>query len=343
MLKPTVSLLAILLCTYLQQNLVFCRENTNVLLIMFDDLNTELNVYGRNHMITPNIARLASRGIVFDLSMCQVAVCNPSRDSMMTGLRPDTTNSYAFDYSFGDHMTFPQHFANAGYRIADFGKIYHWADFKNYHKGTKPYLGYGLGDSDWYTYQNDEGGKMNSSVNPDHHTPENAFRDYMYTTKTIDTIEKFVADGDKFFVGIGYKLPHIRVHFPYKYFEMYRPFKDVWNVEPRALHFPRSSPAISYRCCASYQYEFMNEEGNKMWHKTFPLGNITATLPVQMYMELMWAYSASITYLDAQVGRLLDTLDRLKLWDNITIVFSSDHGMHNGEKGIWYDSFNAIV
>jgi arylsulfatase A-like enzyme len=104
------------------------RDATNLLLVMFDDLRPELSIYGREHMITPNFERLAKRSVVFDYAYCQVAVCNPSRDSMLTGLRPDTISVYGFQNSYGYHMIWPKQLARSGYNTAGIGKIRHWDD-----------------------------------------------------------------------------------------------------------------------------------------------------------------------------------------------------------------------
>jgi iduronate 2-sulfatase len=105
---------------------VYGLDQTNLLLIMFDDLRPELSIYGRGHMITPNFERLAARSVVFDQAYCQVAVCNPSRDSLMTGLRPDTTGTYAFQSSFRPHLVFPTQLGRSGYKTAGYGKLVHW-------------------------------------------------------------------------------------------------------------------------------------------------------------------------------------------------------------------------
>lgn len=174
-------------------------------------------------------------------------------------------------------------------------------------------------------------------MNPDRHKPESDFQDYIFASKAIHGLEVLSKMDENFFVGIGFKLPHLLVHFPHKYFEMYRSRKEVWEkTNPQSLQFPRTAHAISYRCCAATTYHYMNEEGNKPYvRETHKLNNIESFVPLDMHVELIWAYSASITYLDVQLGRVLDTLDRLNLWDNITIVLTADHGMHNGEKGIW--------
>lgn len=299
---------------------------------MFDDLRPLLSIYGEKHMITPNIDKLGQLSVIFNNANCQVAVCNPSRNSMMTGLRPDTIASYAFSNSWHPHLSFPQHISSLGYNIANYGKIYHWDDFED-----KLNIGYGMGPSDWYGYQGSEYGNLNSTVNPDRNKPEEEFRDYIYTTKLIEGLRKVSAMPEYFFLGIGFKLPHIHLHYPWKYYDMYRSRSNVWNeATGKHLHYPRSSPPVSYRCCAYGEYIYMKDEGNaKSSEILHTNSNLTRTFPNRMHRELIWSYSASITYLDTQIGRILDTIEQLGLWNNVTIIFTSDHGMHNGEKGIW--------
>ena len=102
------------------------HPQTNFLFIMYDDLRPELSVYGRKHMKTPNFERLAKKSVVFDHAYTMVAVCNPSRDALLTGLRPDTVGTYGFQHSFFPHKTIPQQLVQSGYRTAGYGKILHW-------------------------------------------------------------------------------------------------------------------------------------------------------------------------------------------------------------------------
>jgi iduronate 2-sulfatase len=312
--------------------IISSNYRTNVLLIMFDDLRPLFHSYGERHMITPNLDRLASLSVIFDNANCQVAVCNPSRNSMLTGLRPDTIVSYGFSNSWMPHLSFPQQFAHHGYNIANYGKIYHWDDFDD-----KLRLGYGIEQSGWYEYQGKEYFRLNSTVNPDRHTPEENFKDYIFTSKMIDGLKNLATRPEYFFIGLGYKLPHIHLHFPWKYYDMYRSRAKIWSkVSPIHLQFPHTTPAISYRCCAYDEYRYLNEEGNARWTETVPTrSDISRAFPRRMHEELMWSYSASITFLDTQIGRVLDAIEELGLWNNVTIVLTSDHGMHNGEKGIW--------
>jgi iduronate 2-sulfatase len=217
---------------------------TNVILIMFDDLRPLIRSYGETHMITPNIDRLAAMSVVFQNANCQVAVCNPSRNSMLTGLRPDTIASYAFSSSWRPHLSFPQQFARHGYNIANYGKIYHGDDFDD-----PLSIGYGLGKSGWYGYQGKEYGDLNSTVNPDRHTPEEQFRDYIYTSKMIDGLKAVTQRSEYFLLGIGYKLPHTHLHYPWKYYDLYRysSAPKVWS-KATSTHKNCSSSVLSMLC-----------------------------------------------------------------------------------------------
>ncbi|KAJ1403763.1 alkaline-phosphatase-like protein [Ochromonadaceae sp. CCMP2298] len=319
--------LVLLMCLFL----CLAKEDkrTNVLLIMFDDLRPQLSIYGKEYMITPNFERLAKRSVVFDNALCQVAVCNPSRNSFLTGLRPDTTGSYNFDRSFHPHIPFPAMLVNHGYNTAASGKIAHWI------AGERSIWSHECYDNDWYGYQGNEGKLMNSSVTPDKNRKLEDFRDWQFTNRTLQHIRHLSAKPQPFLSAIGFKLPHLELHVPHKYFSMYKDKAPEWKLSKRELKFPSSVSEISYRCCAEGRFRFMNNEGSEVHNHSHPLLQIDKALPNQMHDELMMGYSAGITYLDDQLGRILDLLDELHLWDNTTVILTSDHGMHNGEKGIW--------
>jgi iduronate 2-sulfatase len=311
---------------------------TNIIFITMDDMRPLINAYGVSHMITPYMDKLASKSVLFENAFCAVPVCCPSRNSMVTGLKPETIHNYGFENTFAPHLTFPEHFLKNDYNVAGFGKIYH----ANGIEGNNQKIGYGIDESKWYDYQGAEAGMLNSTVNPDRHTPEEHFRDYLFTSKAIEGLREYATPKHKnryFFLALGFKLPHIHVHFPHKYYEQYRPYKSVWeNVTARYLRFPPTAPAIAYLCCALDTYHYMKDEGNAIstrLERNDVLRNMTAPKPNLMYTEMMWAYSASISFLDAQIGRLMRTLDELDMWNNVTIVLTSDHGMNNGEKGLW--------
>lgn len=302
----------------------------NLVFILFDDLRPELSLYGRTHMITPNFERLAKKSVTFDKVFAQISVCNPSRDSMLTGLRPDTGGTYSFQSSNRPHLTLPMQLTRTNYATAAFGKIFHWELDERIIWSEEMYF------NKWYEYQNDERNWMNSTTLPDKNVPEEMFRDYDFTTKAIQRLEKMIKNTSKnFMLAIGYKLPHLQMHVPYKYYEMYKDLTHSWKLSKRESRFPHSVPDVAYRCCAEPNYMYMEEEGSVKSTNVLSVGDINMVFNEKMRDELMKGYCASITFVDAQLGRLLDVMDKHNVWKNTVVVLSADHGMHNGEKGIW--------
>ena len=328
---PVVATIAYLLVAVLCDNAKL--EQTNLLFIMYDDLRPELSIYGRQHMITPNFERLAARSVVFDNAHAQIAVCNPSRDSLLTGLRPDTTGTYGFQSSFRPHLTIPTRLAKSGYQTASYGKINHWET------EDKNIWSHQHWDDNWYKYQVTEAARMNSTVMPDRILPEEEFRDYIFASRSIETLKTLHASNQYFMLAVGFKMPHLALHVPYKYYDMYKNMNKPWALTKKELQFPPSSPSVSYRCCADFFFSFMESEGAVKKSERIKVGDINDGFTDEMHDELMIGYSAAVTFADVQLGRLLDAVDQLELWGNLTVILTADHGMHNGEKGIWYISF----
>jgi len=196
-------------------------------------------------MVTPNFERLAKRSIVFDYAFSQVAVCNPSRDSLLTGLRPDTTGTYNFQQSYWGHLILPTQLSRSGYNTAGVGKILHWDG------ANKDIWNYYQYDNDWYGYQGREDGYMNSSAMPDKVHPEEWFRDHEFSAKAVHALEKLTKEPKYFMLGVGFKLPHLALHVPHKFFEIYKN-KDrmnAWKLSKRELRFPATTSEVSWRCC----------------------------------------------------------------------------------------------
>ena len=305
----------------------------NLVFVMFDDLRPELSIYKREHMVTPNFERLANRSVVFDKSFCQVAVCNPSRDSLLTGLRPDTVGTYAFQSMYMPHLPLPRQLVQSGYSTAAFGKIFHWE------MSDKSIWSDELYTNDWYEYQNTERAFMNSSTLPDKILKIEEFRDYDYTSRAIARLKLMINEYKKtskpYMLSIGYKLPHLAVHVPYYYYEIYKNKTDAFILNKYERMFPHSSPDVSFRCCAEGQFYYMEQEGAIKSKKSENLGNINFIFNQKMYTELMLGYCAGVSFVDSQLGRILDVMDEAEAWDNTVFVLTADHGMHNGEKGIW--------
>ena len=181
---------------------------------------------------------------------------------------------------------------------------------------------------------------MNSSTFPDALTPEYEFRDYMFASKAIDRLKQFHAekDGRPFMLGIGFKSPHLCMHVPYKYFNMYRDHVPKWRAAAarNILQYPRSSPSVGFSLSINNRFKFMNQEGRFKFNKSVLLPHTRdIAFPTEAYVEAMWGYSAAVSFADAQLGRVLDAIDAADMWQEVVIVVTSDHGMHNGEKGIW--------
>lgn len=292
----------------------------NVLLIMADDLNDDLGTYGHRLVKSPNLDRLAARGLRFDRAYTQFPLCSPSRVSLLTGLRPDTTRVHDLQTDFRtvlpDVVTLPQMFRRNGYFAARVGKIYHYGNPGQI--GTS-----GLDDAaSWDEFVNPRGIDKDEETQLTNLTPtrqlgsalayyaspaaDDEHTDGKVATETIALLEK---NKDRpFFIGAGFYRPHCPFIAPRKYFDMY-PLGSI--PAPAASPESLAPPAA--------------------WFTTPPHWGISE----QGQRETIRAYYASISFLDANVGRILDALERLRLTDNTIVVFLSDHGYHLGEHGQW--------
>jgi uncharacterized sulfatase len=293
----------------------------NVLFIVSDDLRAALGCYGHPLVKSPNIDRLAARGVKFEQAYCQYPLCNPSRASFMTGLRPDTTgvqeNATQFRKVIPDVVTLPQLFQKAGYYVARVGKLYHY--------GVPTQIGTdGLDDPPSWQYKfnprgrdkDDEekvftlvkgqyGGTL-SWLAADGQDEEQT--DAIGAEATIKLLE---ANKDKpFFLACGFFRPHTPYVSPKKYFEIYPKEEIELAKNPENDDDDIPKPALTRKAVEQQ----MTDDQRR---------------------EAMQAYFAAITFMDAQVGKVLDALDRLKLADNTIVVFFSDHGYLLGEHGCW--------
>ena len=288
---------------------------------MADDLNNDMGTYGHPIVKTPNIDRLASRGVRFDRAYTQFPLCSPSRVSLLTGLRPDTTRVHDLVTDFRtvlpDVLTLPQLFKRNGYLTARVGKIYHYGNPGQI--GTS-----GLDDpASWDVFVNPRGIDKDEETQLTNLTPNRGLgsalayyaspapdeqhTDGKVAAETIALLEK---NKDRpFFIGAGFYRPHCPFIAPKKYFDLY-PLSRIQVPETAML--PQTEPLARYFTTPAHWG--VSEEGQR---------------------EAIRAYYASITFLDANVGRVLDALDRLELTDNTIVVFVSDHGYHLGDRGQW--------
>lgn len=298
-------------------------ERLNVLFIAVDDMNNDLGCYGHPMVRSPNIDRLAQRGVRFDRAYCQFPLCSPSRTSLMTGLRPDKTQVYDLKKHFRetvpDVVTLSQMFQRNGYFTARVGKIYHY--------GNPGQIGTdGLDDPpSWQERVNPRGRDKDEEALLTNYTPKRGLgssltilkaegtdeeqTDGIGATAAIRLLEQHA--GEPFFIACGFYRPHCPFIAPKAYFDLYPMDRiPVW-----AGPFPEraTAPALAFASVNPWPWFGASEE---------------------QVRESLQAYWATISFVDAQVGRLLDALDRLKLAERTVIVFWSDHGYHFSEHGL---------
>lgn len=297
-------------------------QKLNVLFIAIDDLNNELGCYGSRVVKSPNIDKLAARGVRFDRAYTQFPLCSPSRSSLLTGRRPDVTGIYELQTHFRknlpDVVTLPQLFKNNGYHSARVGKIFHY--------GVPGQIGTnGLDDSvSWVQRINPIGhDKVDepsiTNVTPDRglgsalswrveNTPDEEQTDGKVATEAIKILEQ--RKDEPFFLAVGFYRPHTPYVAPQKYFDLY-PLDKITLTEEKPNDLDDVPEAALFT--RPPHWGVCEEDRRKAQR----------------------AYFASISFMDAQVGRVLDALDRLKLADKTIIVLWSDHGYNLGHHGQW--------
>lgn len=302
------------------------KPRYNVILIASDDLRAVLGVYGNKIVKTPNLDRLAARGIRFDRAYTQYPLCNPSRSSLLTGKYPTQTevmdNEHYFRALHPELVSLPQHFKANGYASLRAGKIFHG----------------GIDDTDAWT----EGGEPRNFTGARRppSNPDSAERtahsdrivvldgngedngDYRMATQATEFLEKYK---DKpFFLALGMAKPHSPPSAPKKFFDLYDadtiPLPVDFSTRPQA---PPGFPEISV--ARRNTDLFINREASERDAR-----------------EMIRAYYASVSFMDEQVGRVLDAVDRLKLGDKTIIMFWGDHGYHLGEKGKWSKAYSLF-
>jgi len=314
----------------------------NVLFIPVDDLRTQLGCFGHSKMISPNIDRLAGRGVIFDRAYCQQPICMATRASLLSGYRPDHANIYScksVKELIPDALTINKHFESNGYQLWATGKVYHYpSDHKaqfgnNYHLAKGNWVGRGYVSEEAikivseYSTENenstdDDTGKQDERRGPAYESPDvldNAYGDGIQTEMAIEQLEKFSKSDKPFFMAVGYRKPHLPFCAPKKYWDMYNPDDLKLANNP---FLPKGA--------TEFTYDNFNELRN--YHGIPKDKN---PLPDEIAVNIIHGYYACVSYTDAQIGKLLDTLDRLDLTKDTVIVLWGDHGWKLGEHGMW--------
>ena len=290
-------------------------ERYNVLFIVVDDLRPLLGCYGHSEMHTPNIDKLAERGTLFRRAYCQYPLCNPSRTSMITGLRPETTgvfdNSTNFREVLPNVITLPQHFKEHGYHTQSVGRVLHIHELQN---DERAWSARAWGPI-WIPFDKATTPSWEAVDAADHE-----LRDGQTADKAADVLETLtLLPNTPFFLAVGFYKPHLPYKAPRKYFDLYN--STTFNIHTDSMT-PEGVPPLA----RTYWNEIRGYQDL-----------LTETLPVsdEKILELTRAYAASVSYTDALVGRVLQQLEALNLAENTAIVLVGDHGYHLGEHGLW--------
>ncbi|WP_303317282.1 sulfatase [Flavivirga abyssicola] len=330
-------------------------KQPNILFMGIDDLRPELGCYGSDVAVSPNLDKLATQGLLFENAYCQQAICGPSRASLLTGIRPETSgvfhNYIKFREVNPDVVTLPQYFKNNGYETVYAGKIFHHGDLDDEKswsrepakdsmtsKGIKKPVGFALEENMKERAETKKAmvkkygkvakyGLAMGQAYESADVPDNTYRDGYHTELAIATMKEMLAKGEKpFFLGLGFNKPHLNWVAPKKYWDLY----DRGKIK---LSTQTESP----------------ENGATMGlHPSFEL-RVRSGIPKKGQIDeelattLKHAYLACVSYVDAQIGKMIAALEEAGVRDNTIIIVWSDHGWHLGDMGIWGKATNYEI
>ncbi|XP_034037680.1 iduronate 2-sulfatase [Thalassophryne amazonica] len=322
------------------------RERKNVLFIMVDDLRTSLGCYGDPLVVSPNIDQLASKSQVFLNAYAQQAVCAPSRTSMLTSRRPDTTRLYDFNSYWrahaGNYTTLPQYFKSNGYFTMSLGKVFHPGIASN-HTDDYPFS---WSVPPYHPPSNKfekekmcrgEDGKLHANllcaVNVTEQ-PGGTLPDLESTEEAVRILKSRTHNDTPFFLAVGFHKPHIPFRIPQEYLSLYSIEQMTLVPDPDV---PKRLPPVAYNPWTDVR---KRDDVQKL-NISFPYGPI----PKDFQLLIRQHYYSAVSYVDTQVGRLLSALDELGLANSTMVVFTSDHGWSLGEHGEWakYSNFDVAT
>ena len=342
------------------------NSKTNVLFIAVDDLKPELGCYGNALVKTPNIDRIAERGMVFMHNYCQQAICGPTRASLMTGRRPDYTKVWDLKTKMRDVnkdiLSIPQYFIQQGYTTAGIGKIfdprcvdnsqdkpswsvpYYFVSKEYFYNNQSPELNFYQNPETRelvrkYTTEAEEKGLTKDKirdyvmqfVKPSVEcidVPDNAYNDGAMAIRATEILAGLSKNKKPFFLAVGFSRPHLPFVAPEKYWDLYQ--RDEIPLAKFQEH-AKNSPELAYH----------NSGELRTYSDIPPLASFTDVkinhigLPVEKQKELIHGYYAAVSYVDAQIGKLVHSLDSLGLTENTIIVLWGDHGWHLGDHDLW--------
>ncbi len=324
-------------------------ERPNVLLLLVDDLKPSFGAYGDTWVHSPNLDRLANSGMRFDMAYCNQAVCAPSRNNLLTGARSTSLGVYSLGYNFRravpNAVTLPQYFKQHGYHSAGIGKVFHIGhgnvgDEASWSVPFQPdkVIDYVLPESTDGKLTREEAlfsnrsktGLSRGAAWEAADVDDDAYADGRIAVEGIKRLQAYKQSNQPFFLTLGFTKPHLPFCAPKKYWELYDP-QEMTLAEVSVP--PDGAP--------SYAGKTLGELNQ---YKPVP---DSPPLTEEMTRTLIHGYYAALSYMDAQLGRVLDELDRLELNKNTIVVLWGDHGYHLGDHGMWtkhtnYEQANRI-
>jgi iduronate 2-sulfatase len=303
------------------------QKQPNVLFVMVDDLRPDLNCYGNQQIISPNIDKLAREGVLFERAYVQQAICMASRASLLTGYRANEHRIYSClsveDLTPGV-VTLNRFFANNGYDVIAKGKIYHHKEDHLQQFGDNWLIegaseeirgrGYLTPEAQAKIDENGRGPAWEIADVEDHE-----YKDGYYAQWAVEQIERFKDSDVPFFMGVGFHKPHLPFNAPRKYWDMYDHESISLTTQP---NYPENGSGYG-----------LHNFGELRNYSNIPKGN--EPIPDDMARMLIHGYYACVSYVDAQLGLILDALEENGLKDNTIIVLLGDHGWKLGDHGMW--------
>lgn len=301
-------------------------KSPNVLLICIDDLKPRIGCYGDAMAKTPNIDRLAANGVRFDSAYCNQAVCSPSRNALLVGLRPQSLGIYDLQTNFRkgspDALTLPQHFKANGYHTQSFGKIFHVGQGNNDDQAswsTESYKpkgrNYQLPDNQGLANSKD-GTKAAAFESAD--APDELYNDWLIADAAIRALEDKAKADQPWLLAVGFLKPHLPFVAPKKYWDLYDRSSIALAPFQQA---PELAPGYA-----------LQNSGELRAYSNVPA---QGPLPESLQRELIHGYLAAVSFTDHQIGRVLSALNDLGIADDTIIVLWGDHGWHLGDHGMW--------
>jgi len=305
-------------------------KKKNILFIMVDDLRPELNIYGENKISSPHIDALAKSGVVFNRAYSNVPVCGASRASLLTGIRPTSKRFLRYNASIKkeapNELNLVKHLKNEGYTTISNNKITHLKyDIEEWDEEWYP------SSKKWRNYITEENILLESNgkhgyayESPD--VDDDAYNDGETANKSIQDLKNLKATGKPFFLAVGFVKPHLPFNAPKKYWDLY----DSKKIElPKNNQFQANVPNRARHLWGELRY-----------YKDIPKKGQVSN---ELAKKLIHGYYASVSYVDAQVGKLIKGLDDLGMRENTTIILVGDHGWSLMEHGLWVKHSNFEV